>query len=105
MPQDRVCVVFRREVLHEGKVHDTRRIDRGLFVGKDQTMWNAIMYLFPKNFITVWANDPETMPGKNRGEGAGDCGGWCVSFRLFLSLIVLNGSVCRWGYYVYWYVT
>ncbi|KZV94285.1 hypothetical protein EXIGLDRAFT_611896, partial [Exidia glandulosa HHB12029] len=58
-------------------------IDRGLFVGKDQTMWNALFWLYPKRFLTVWANDPETMPGQNRGEGAGDCGGW-------------------WGYYVYW---
>lgn len=69
-------------------------LDAGLFVGKDQTMWTALMYLYPKRcaplppsrppltyarrFITVWANDPQTMPGKNRGEGAGDCGGWCA---------------------------
>ncbi|EJD32439.1 hypothetical protein AURDEDRAFT_178493 [Auricularia subglabra TFB-10046 SS5] len=59
-------------------------LDAGYFAGKDQTVWNALLMLFPDRFVTVFASDPQTMPGgKNRGQGPGDCGGW-------------------WGYYAYW---
>ncbi|KAJ3516759.1 hypothetical protein NLJ89_g918 [Agrocybe chaxingu] len=30
----------------------------GLFVGKDQTLINALMLLFPERFITIWYSDP-----------------------------------------------
>ncbi|TFK26312.1 hypothetical protein FA15DRAFT_616074 [Coprinopsis marcescibilis] len=37
--------------------HD-RYLSMNYFVGKDQTIFNAIMLLFPTRFVTVWNHDP-----------------------------------------------
>ena len=53
-------------------------LDSGHFLGIDQFLWNSLMFLWPKRFLTVFANDEETMPGVSDGMGPGQCGGWCV---------------------------
>ena len=53
-------------------------MDRGLFVGVDQALWNSLMYLWPKRFVSVYANDDQTMGPNSGGMGPGQCGGWCV---------------------------
>ncbi|KAF9012487.1 hypothetical protein BDQ17DRAFT_1343994 [Cyathus striatus] len=39
------------------KYHD-HYLSLSYFVGKDQTIINAILFLYPERFITVWLNDP-----------------------------------------------
>ena len=45
------------------------------FVGKDQTLINALVLLFPERFITVWYNDPDTPAHLAKGDGTflGQC--------------------------------
>lgn len=50
----------------------------GLFVGKDQTVINALFVLFPSRIISVWLDDPEapehqTLPSLDDG-ALGNCG-------------------------------
>jgi len=39
--------------------HDYYLFEKGLFVGKDQTVFNALFFLFSERFITVWQFDPQ----------------------------------------------
>ncbi|KAH7907511.1 hypothetical protein BJ138DRAFT_494138 [Hygrophoropsis aurantiaca] len=43
--------------------HDAYRA-RGIFVGKDQTLMNALLLLFPDRFATVWLRDPIAPPNQ-----------------------------------------
>ncbi|KAJ7175706.1 hypothetical protein C8R46DRAFT_989772 [Mycena filopes] len=51
----------------------------GIFVGKDQTLINALFLLFPSRIIAVWLDDPEapghadTLPFTDKG-ALGNCG-------------------------------
>jgi hypothetical protein len=54
-------------------------LDYQFFVGKDQTLINALAILFPSRFITVWLNDPAAPAQQDfrplHGESAlGSCG-------------------------------
>ncbi|KAJ3487741.1 hypothetical protein NLJ89_g11686 [Agrocybe chaxingu] len=35
-------------------------ISLGFFAGKDQNLYNAVIFLFPSRFITVWHGDPDS---------------------------------------------
>ncbi|KAF7365368.1 hypothetical protein MVEN_00409000 [Mycena venus] len=66
-------------------------LNLGLFVGKDQTLINAIFLLFPSRVIAVWLDDPESPAHKGMlpvvDEGAlGNCG-------------------AEWFYYQFWLAT
>jgi hypothetical protein len=39
--------------------HDYYLFEKGFFVGKDQTVFNALFFLFPERIITVWQFDPQ----------------------------------------------
>ncbi|KAJ8501415.1 hypothetical protein ONZ45_g12148 [Pleurotus djamor] len=49
--------------------HD-KYLSDGHFVGKDQTLINAIMFLHPERFISVWSEQPvtETLPSPPKAE-------------------------------------
>ncbi|EJD39629.1 hypothetical protein AURDEDRAFT_116067 [Auricularia subglabra TFB-10046 SS5] len=66
----------------------THYSDRGMFVGKDQTLMNSLLYLFRDRIINVWYNDPQAPERRWRpgGNALGDCGGW-------------------WYYYFFWLAT
>jgi hypothetical protein len=61
--------------------HDTY-LESGMFVGKDQTVMNAILIVHAERVVTVWHGDPEApahvgMPeGKRMLGECGDAGGW-----------------------------
>ncbi|KAJ7288524.1 hypothetical protein C8J57DRAFT_1642508 [Mycena rebaudengoi] len=62
-------------------------LNLGIFVGKDQTVFNALFLLFPSRIITVWLKDPEA--------------------PAHLSLSYLNegplgGCGPEWFYYQFW---
>ncbi|KZV84399.1 hypothetical protein EXIGLDRAFT_727272 [Exidia glandulosa HHB12029] len=59
--------------------------DKGLFVGKDQTLMNSLLYLFRDRIINVWYNDPAAPERRYKGV-LGDCSGW-------------------WYYYFFWLAT
>ncbi|KAK7444768.1 hypothetical protein VKT23_015085 [Stygiomarasmius scandens] len=50
-------------------------LSRSIFVGKDQTLFNAILFLYSHRFITVWLEDPQAPARKGVPEGAGNHGG------------------------------
>ncbi|CAA7260382.1 unnamed protein product [Cyclocybe aegerita] len=63
----------------------------GFFAGKDQTLYNAVIFLFPSRFITVWHGDPDSparggMPpnGFTRGR-LGACGPEWYYYQWWLS--------------------
>jgi hypothetical protein len=47
-----------------------------MFVGKDQTLINALFLLFPSRFIAVWLGDPEApaYTGSTPHGALGNCG-------------------------------
>jgi hypothetical protein len=44
----------------------------GHFVGKDQTLINALFLLFPRRFVTLWRRDPSS---RTKFWPSGKCGG------------------------------
>ena len=64
------------------------------FVGKDQTVFNALLVLFNERIITVWVNDPKA-PAANIG----------FSFQ-FLKIFYRNNFLgscgSEWFYYQFW---
>ncbi|KAL0955770.1 hypothetical protein HGRIS_001985 [Hohenbuehelia grisea] len=46
----------------------------GFFVGKDQTLINALMFLHPKRFITVWIDQPKPTSGHSVPSTRRHCG-------------------------------
>ncbi|KAF9222340.1 hypothetical protein BS17DRAFT_708690 [Gyrodon lividus] len=64
-------------------------LSRGIFVGKDQTLINAILLLYPERFGTVWVHDPLTLANSTTGvqmdlEG-GRCGSTWYYFEWWLA--------------------
>ncbi|KAJ7644253.1 hypothetical protein FB45DRAFT_975811 [Roridomyces roridus] len=61
----------------------------GLFVGKDQTVINALFVLFPSRIISVWLDDPEAPEHKSLpslADGAlGNCGPEWYYYQFFLA--------------------
>lgn len=63
-------------------------LSQGLFVGKDQTLFNALFLLFPSRIITVWLGDPQTAPvlASLMGKGyLGSCGAEWFYYQFFLA--------------------
>ncbi|KAJ7164558.1 hypothetical protein C8R43DRAFT_233099 [Mycena crocata] len=57
-----------------------------LFVGKDQTLINAILLLFPSRVIAVWLDDPEAPAHTGVDEGAlGNCGAEWFYYQFWLA--------------------
>ncbi|KAJ6508974.1 hypothetical protein C8R45DRAFT_969464 [Mycena sanguinolenta] len=61
-----------------------------LFVGKDQTLINAIFLLFPSRLIAVWMNDPDAPAHKGilpavDGSSLGNCGGDWFYYQFWLA--------------------
>jgi hypothetical protein len=65
-------------------------ISKHLFVGKDQTLFNALLVLFNERIITVWTRDPRAPAAK-----AG------FDFRS-LKFISLGSCGPEWYYYQFW---
>ena len=65
-----------------------------LFVGKDQTVFNAILALFNERIITVWVYDAEA-PAVNTGLGF-------QSLRFFYRGNPLGSCGPEWYYYQFW---
>ncbi|KDR82132.1 hypothetical protein GALMADRAFT_59541 [Galerina marginata CBS 339.88] len=71
-------------------------LSRGLFVGIDQDIFNAIFLLFPERIFTVWMNDPEApahrgitpspslIPSLERGF-LGECGAEWFYYQFWLA--------------------
>jgi len=64
-------------------------ISKHLFVGKDQTVFNAVLLLFNERIITVWVSDPKA-PVADAGLG------------FFLGKNVLGSCGPEWYYYQFW---
>ncbi|KAF8871724.1 hypothetical protein BD779DRAFT_440967 [Infundibulicybe gibba] len=65
--------------------HHDYYLERGIFVGKDQTLINALLLLFPSRIIAVWPNNPTTVPH--------------LSYFPFLPI---RPCWSEWYYYQYW---
>ncbi|KAF8160051.1 hypothetical protein B0H34DRAFT_427668 [Crassisporium funariophilum] len=46
-------------------------LSQGMFVGKDQTIYNALFFLFSERMITVWVYDPDS-PAHSSHEDSSD---------------------------------
>ena len=68
---------------------------KNIFVGKDQTVFNALLVLFNKRIITVWVNDPEA-PAASIGRGF-------ESLISFHRNNVLGSCGPEWYYYQFWF--
>ncbi|KAJ7696016.1 hypothetical protein B0H17DRAFT_1131191 [Mycena rosella] len=71
-----------------------------IFVGKDQTLINAIFLLFPSRFITVWLADPEApahigIPNTGSGGALGNCGPEWFYYQWWLSPVVERRAMCE----------
>ena len=62
---------------------------KGLFVGKDQTVFNAILVLFKERIITVWVYDPKA-PAADKS----------LRFLYWINLLGSCGN--EWFYYQFW---
>jgi hypothetical protein len=69
-------------------------ISKRLFVGKDQTVFNAILVLFSKHIITIWVYDPKA-PTSNHGLGL-------ESLKIFSRSNPLGSCRLEWHYYQFW---
>ncbi|KZV82666.1 hypothetical protein EXIGLDRAFT_843512 [Exidia glandulosa HHB12029] len=58
--------------------------DRGMFVGKDQTLMNSLLFLFRDRIINVWYNDPDA-PNRRLIGVLGDCSGWWYYYFFWLA--------------------
>ncbi|CAK5284258.1 unnamed protein product [Mycena citricolor] len=56
----------------------------GLFVGKDQTLINALFFLFPERIVGVWQGDQD-FPGYDKSQGLGACGSEWYYYQFWLS--------------------
>ncbi|KAF5355469.1 hypothetical protein D9758_006310 [Tetrapyrgos nigripes] len=70
----------------------------GMFVGKDQTVFNSIMLLYPSRIITVWLTDPHAPAHKGlyRSVDAGmlgDCGNPWFYYQFFLAEVSTRGKM------------
>jgi hypothetical protein len=62
---------------------------KGLFVGKDQTVFNAILVLFKERIINVWVYDPKA-PAADK------------SLRFLYWINILGSCGNEWYYYQFW---
>ena len=62
------------------------------FVGKDQTLINAIFLLYPERLITVWYNDPY-IPAEGEGSRLGQCSNEWFYYQFWLSNIETKESM------------
>ncbi|KAF5355163.1 hypothetical protein D9756_005590 [Leucocoprinus leucothites] len=63
-------------------------LQRGLFVGKDQTIFNSLFLLFPSRVIGVWISDPATnigLPPRFDTGPLGACGNPWHYYQYFLA--------------------
>jgi hypothetical protein len=64
-------------------------LSQGIFVGKDQTLINALFLLYPSRVITTWVTDPDAPAHKgliSSVEGAlGSCGDNWYYYQFWLS--------------------
>ncbi|KAJ3565746.1 hypothetical protein NP233_g7446 [Leucocoprinus birnbaumii] len=62
-------------------------LEKGYFVGKDQTLINSLFLLFPSRFISVWLSDPATRTGLlHFDEGVqGSCGSSWYYYQFFMA--------------------
>ncbi|KAF7297844.1 hypothetical protein MKEN_01408300 [Mycena kentingensis (nom. inval.)] len=80
-------VAWWRRVFYAYHDHYLRR---GLFVGKDQTLINAILLLFPSRIISVWLGDPDApahvglLPVVDQG-ALGNCGAEWFYYQFWLA--------------------
>ncbi|KAJ7166708.1 hypothetical protein C8R46DRAFT_1271639 [Mycena filopes] len=69
-------------------VYHAHYLAHGLFVGKDQTLINALFLLFPERVITVWLDDPAApqaaRPSMGRG-ALGSCGPEWYYYQFWLA--------------------
>ncbi|KAE9408694.1 hypothetical protein BT96DRAFT_873347 [Gymnopus androsaceus JB14] len=77
-------------------------LSQGIFVGKDQTLINALFLLYPSRVITVWASDPDAPAHKGlvtSVEGSlGSCGDHWYYYEFWLSdLQARNGMRNLWN--------
>lgn len=68
--------------------YHNKYLSQGVFVGKDQTLVNALLLLFPQRFGTVWVHDPLSPSNSTMQTGPID----------------LNGGRCgnTWYYFEWW---
>ena len=64
-----------------------------MFIGKDQTLFNALLVLFNERIITVWVYDPEA-PAANIGRGFQPLN--------FIYRNFLGSCGPEWYYYQFW---
>ena len=69
-------------------------ISKRLFVGKDQTVFNAVLVLFNERIISVWVNDPKAP--------AADTGFVSQFLKFFYQNKVLGSCGAEWYYYQFW---
>ena len=70
-------------------------VSKGLFVGKDQTVFNAVLVLFNERVISVWVFDPKAP--------AADAGLGYQSLKYFQRRSSPLGSCgLEWHYYQFW---
>ena len=70
-------------------------VSKRLFVGKDQTVFNAVLVLFNERIITVWVYDP-IAPAADAGLGF-------QSLKFFQRRNSVLGSCgLEWHYYQFW---
>lgn len=65
-----------------------------MFVGKDQTVFNALLMLFNERIITLWLEDPEA-PAATIGRGF-------ESLKSLHRNNVLGACGSEWYYYQFW---
>jgi len=83
-----------------------------IFVGKDQTLINALFLLFPERFITVWYNDPDAPAHLAKGNGSflGQCSNEWFYYQFWLSNIQTKGlmrdlwikNASKWRIWGWW---
>ena len=68
-------------------------MNKQFFIGKDQTVFNALLVLFNERIITVWTHDPEA-PAANIG----------IDFQplKFIYRNFLGSCGADWFYYQFW---
>jgi hypothetical protein len=52
-------------------------LEKGLFIGKDQSIMNTLFILYPERFITIWNRDPRAPDSYGQQKiygGMGYCG-------------------------------
>ncbi|KIJ66170.1 hypothetical protein HYDPIDRAFT_64861, partial [Hydnomerulius pinastri MD-312] len=67
--------------------YHNKYLSQGIFVGKDQTLMNAILLLYPERFGTVWVNDPRSLSptGNHMDLYGGRCGNTWYYFEYWLA--------------------